>query len=307
MNSELLNDIKDGTKSWQKVGNTDIPVFYLHYYLPKSSSLSPTEDEEWSRHFIWDFKDGNDTDSVIYEVVKVLKHFFLQSTLSNCTFVCIPASTAEKNEERYKYFSSEVAEKCDMWNGYNHITIKCDRQASHLGGESKFNLSFDKDWFRGKNVILFDDIITTGKSVKWMAERLRSFGAYVIGAITLGKTVHHHYGTDPYDTGSYGIKKVCKKGGDGTSTTVSESVRLYEMYDDVDKVASLRGLTAGTIYKHLFTAGILDPWDYITQKQMGNAMYIYELGDDSPSEQLDTFLNPPAKSAFYFLWKQLKK
>lgn len=303
MNSELLNDIKDGTKTWHKVDNTEIPVFYMYHYLPKSSGLSPTEFEEINRECIWSFKDGRDY-GIFEQVVDVLKHFFLQSTLSNCTFVCIPASTAEKNETRYEFFSSAVAKLCDMCNGYDHITIKCDRQASHLGGESKFNLSFDEDWFKGKNVILFDDIITTGKSIKWMAERLSSFGAYVIGAITLGKTVHHHYDYDPYEFDIFDIKKDCKKGEDGISYTVSESVRLYEMYNDVDKVARLRGLKADTIYTHLFTAGILDPWDYITQEQMRDALLISELVDDSPFEHLDAFFDLPAKSAFYFLRKQ---
>ena len=305
MSNDFLRDAKDGVKTWKKEGSAGIPVYYLYYYLPKSSSLSPTNAEDWARDFVWKFKDGDNTEDVVEQVVKVLKHFFLQSTLSEMTFVCIPASTAKKNEVRYEWFSSQVASACDMWDGYDHITIRYDREAAHLGGDSVFsNLKFDSTWFMGKNVIIFDDIFTTGNSIQRMTSRLKSFGATVIGAITLGRTVHHHHGTDPYDAGNWGVKRVVQTGNSssGINATTQESVRLYRMYNSVSRVARMRGFAESTIYGHLFTARILNPWDYITQDEYNRAVYTYDCGEyELPSQELDRFLSVAGKAAFYHL------
>ena len=304
MSNEFQSDVKDGVKSWKKEGSAGIPVFFLYYYLPKSSSLSPNSTEEWARDFIWEFKDGDNSEDVADQVIKVLKHFFLPSTLSNMTFVCIPASTEDKNQIRYEWFSNHVASECDMWDGYDHITLKYDREAAHLGGESSFsNLKFESSWFRGKNVIIFDDILTTGNSIRNMANRLKSYGANVIGAITLGKTVHHHHGVDPYDDGNWTIKKVYRTGGsNGVSPSAYESSRLYNSYHNVSRVASIRGLAESTIYTHLFATGDMNPWDYISQYEYDQAISIYESGEyESPSQELDEFLGVASKAAFYYI------
>lgn len=307
---EFKRDIKDGTKDWEKIENVEIPVFYLYYYLPKSSKLYPTSEERWARDFIWNFKDGNNSAEAAKQVIKVLKHFFLADTLDMLTFACIPASTQEKNEERYEWFSSKVASECNMWDAYDCIELDYDRDATHLGGENDFsNLSFDEEFFDGKHVILFDDIITKGHSINSMVDYLEDLGADVVGAITLGRTVHHHHGTDPYDNQDFPRKTVPKKFITKTSSTVSdsalESKRLYQNGYSVARIASTRGLAVSTVFGHLFKAGALDPWDYITQKELNKAMDIYDSGYDYPSQELDKFLSVAAKAAFYEIRRNL--
>ncbi len=305
MNSfDFRRDIKDGTKEWERIDNVDIPVFYLYYYLPKNSNLAPTSAEKWARNFIWNFKDGNNSEEAAKQVIEVLKHFFLADTLDMLTFACIPASTQEKNEERYEWFSNEVASECNMWDAYDHIELDYDRDATHLGGDNDFsNLSFDEDFFDGKHVILFDDIITKGHSINSMVDYLEDLGANVIGAITLGRTVHRHHGTDPYDDMDFPIKtiskKVVKKEASSISESALESKRLYQYGYSVAQIASTRGLAESTVYGHLFKAGALDPWDYITKGQFNKAMGIYDAGYEYPSQELDKFLSVAAKAAFY--------
>ena len=51
-------------------------------------------------------------------------------------------------------------------------------------------IEFDEEWFRGKAVIVFDDVITRGISFGMYANQLESFGANVIEGIFLART---HY------------------------------------------------------------------------------------------------------------------
>lgn len=44
--------------------------------------------------------------------------------------------------------------------------------------------------FKGKFVVLFDDVRTSGKSLEHERQTLEGFGATVICAITLGQTSH---------------------------------------------------------------------------------------------------------------------
>ena len=49
-------------------------------------------------------------------------------------------------------------------------------------------MSTDPDFFAGKNVILFDDLITTGTTAEEFAEELAAVDANVIGGLFLART-----------------------------------------------------------------------------------------------------------------------
>lgn len=60
----------------------------------------------------------------------------------------------------------------------------------HIVSESfGYAVSTDPDFFNGKNVILFDDLITTGTTAETFAEELEAVGANVLGAMFLARTV----------------------------------------------------------------------------------------------------------------------
>jgi orotate phosphoribosyltransferase len=77
-----------------------------------------------------------------------------------------------------------------MWNGYGYISIESGAAAKHLGGDGHTQLSFDRSFFKGKRVVLCDDIKTSGKSLQRMRQQLESLGATVVCALTIGVTVH---------------------------------------------------------------------------------------------------------------------
>ena len=105
-----------------------------------------------------------------------------------------PASSADKNELRYKGFASAVCKFSGAINAYEHIRVSGDRLAIHEKFDSKSLqkvqvIEFDKDFFRGKKILVFDDILTKGFSYARFACQLEKIGGEVLGGFFLGKTV----------------------------------------------------------------------------------------------------------------------
>ena len=49
---------------------------------------------------------------------------------------------------------------------------------------------YDEEYFRGKYVLLFDDIVTKGETMLKYKSDMEKMGATVIGGICIGKTKH---------------------------------------------------------------------------------------------------------------------
>jgi len=148
---------------------------------------------ETARQAIWDFKDGLHQSGVALYLAKQIKAKF-GKLAKDITLVCIPASTAEKTEMRYKEFSKLVCAMSQASNAYYHITIEGERIAVHEQGRSKKLKSsqvivFDEEYFYGRKVVLFDDVITSGRSLHLFTNKLESMGAKVLGAYCMGKTL----------------------------------------------------------------------------------------------------------------------
>ena len=119
--------------------------------------------------------------------------------IKNIVFVCVPASTQAKNESRYMAFCNRVSELCGIINGYSHISVSGDRLAVHEHRHDKEKsitktqvIEFDEAYFKGKDIYVFDDVVTTGASYAIFANQLEMFGGNVLGGLFLGRT-HYKY------------------------------------------------------------------------------------------------------------------
>ena len=79
-------------------------------------------------------------------------------------------------------------------NAYYHITVTGDRIAVHEQGSSKRITSaqvieFDEEFFQGRKCLLFDDVVTSGRSLATFTTKLESMGAEIVGAFCMGKTL----------------------------------------------------------------------------------------------------------------------
>ena len=57
--------------------------------------------------------------------------------------------------------------------------------------EELYHVAIDDSYFAGKNVILFDDLLTSGQTITEFKEQLEAAGAYIEREIFLGRTIHH--------------------------------------------------------------------------------------------------------------------
>lgn len=160
--------------------------------------------EEWdNREMIYNFKNNSElTDPISHRnamekaigmLLPQLKATFGDS-LSQLTLVCIPASTAEKTKARFEEFSDVVTKATGMTNGYAHVHVAVDAESKHLSNQPQYTL--DEEWFAGRDVLLFDDIMATGGSISSFAGQLTSAGAHVVAAMVLGKTVADKFGRE---------------------------------------------------------------------------------------------------------------
>lgn len=170
---------------------------YLVRYYP-SRIKNVGEEGEKARKLIYDFKDGREDADI--KAADMTASFLVEQLgeeqLSDLMLVCIPASTEEKNEIRYKRFCERVSELTGMENGYSCIRVEGERLAVHERRRKKSItrsqvIMFDAVMLQGKKVVVFDDVITSGKSFSLFAEMLEAYGAEIVGGMFLGKTQYY--------------------------------------------------------------------------------------------------------------------
>ena len=203
--------LRNCTASWPRPRNVNLPCFSLYYYYPTTCDWSAGDEEWWVRKLIWNFKASPNTPQseetivklhnsaeviVIPYIKKVLLHF-LGSELNKLTLVCIPSSKKIVTERRYKTFSENLCKETGMINGYPFVKLITEGDSAHLGGINNSEYALEQSFFRGKFVLIFDDVITSGRSMNKIKIQLESCGAFVIGGISLGFTKHEYQGDNP--------------------------------------------------------------------------------------------------------------
>ena len=186
---------------------TDIPCLPMYHYYSVNAAKYGSEATavDWSiRHLIWDFKDGLDPndgekaplyDKAFTEVTTSINNLVSKifgQDKSCLTLACVPASTKFSYHNRYCNFYTAVCAMTGMQSGYPFIHIAKEGIPKHSkdytpGSEAEFAVT--PNAFTNKDVLIFDDIITKGETLRKFTKLLQADGANVIGAITLGDTV----------------------------------------------------------------------------------------------------------------------
>ena len=191
---EVLNNDKKNRLYNKNSTINGIPYVFLYYYVPVKyqydKEYSFTQEVETSCHKIWNFKDGINQEWAINAVAEVLDICnYNGKSNPKLTFVCIPASTIGSNNQRFKYFASAICERSCLENGFNHINIIKEKTPKHISGiESETELEIDPVFFAGKDIILFDDVVTKGHSMQKLMQKLQAVNAKTVLCLSLGKT-----------------------------------------------------------------------------------------------------------------------
>lgn len=169
-------------QDWQQLDGGLRYTWLVDYPTYSAFGTFELSSEDWEkRDFIVNFKGNseltteidhqNAVDKAIKDVSELITDTFSDEAKS-ITLVCIPASTEANTKRRFERFSQEVCDKTGMENAYDRI---------------------NEDFLKGKNVIIFDDIIASGSSICRFANHILSLGANVICAIALGKKISDGY------------------------------------------------------------------------------------------------------------------
>lgn len=208
----LRNKAKDvfarNVKRWEYLSD-NFYYTYLYYYYPTTCDFEASEDEWSVRRLVWNFKNDPDRHIAFFEhnnalsvVVPLIKKRLIESfseeSLPFLTLACLPASTNAKNQARYEEFSRRLCEETGMENAYNYIVITKDGMSKNdprnmTGSSIQPEVRIDS-WFRGKQVLLFDDVITRGNTMLRYKRQMERVGANVVGGFSIGKTKHERPG-----------------------------------------------------------------------------------------------------------------
>ena len=165
--------------------------YALMDYLPQRYLRHATfEAMEADRHIL-DFKSGRRYASewASHLIGKALSLMDLTDTV----IVCIPASCQQTYTRRFKRFSNNVCAVTGAENGFEHIRVIGKREKVHICGDhaAEDNVWIDEEYFKGKKILLIDDICTTGKTSDAFRERMEQAGAHVRMCMFLAKTKNY--------------------------------------------------------------------------------------------------------------------
>lgn len=174
--------------------------FALYSYIPQRFQRRATFEEQDICRMIIGFKDGRNvyTRWAARQFSKALAAMDLTDTV----IVCIPASTKYAHVRRWKRFSQLLCKQTGAVDGFCHIEVCAGRKRAHITGEYelatniKHLVNIDADYFRGKNVLVIDDIYTTGRSSNAFISAIEATGAHVQMAMFLAKTRWFGYHRD---------------------------------------------------------------------------------------------------------------
>lgn len=184
-----------------------ITIYYLDEYTPFSSG---NEQNEFDRHIM------NVKDSVVHsendrwkenkkkESIEFFKEKFQNSWKfknSSDTILCVvPSSKKEQFNENMIEIGKSICIKYDIpTTGLKILTRYCDVPSAHnnnLGWKERNNINRHKDsikikdleFISNKHVILLDDVVTSGGTLKSCREILLCSGAKNVCCLALGKT-----------------------------------------------------------------------------------------------------------------------
>lgn len=165
---------------------------YLHDYYPTKIEKTNAHQKRVS-NLIFRFKEGGHCGELVARILALcLKHAGFNGTKEDTVLIPIPASTRERQRKRFPVVCYYLSEWLGITDGFKAIWIEEDREQLKGKGKDKDilrNLQFTRRYIRGKNVVLLDDVLTTGESFRQLQRKMKQLGALSVIGVFLGKTV----------------------------------------------------------------------------------------------------------------------
>jgi predicted amidophosphoribosyltransferase len=160
-------------------------------YIPKRY-IGLSNKQLQDRNAVYSFKNGNCPQyakELLLEKIKTK----VSSDPSSWVVCFIPASTKAKHLRRYSELSSYLNANLRCPVVLDGIDVAYDRESGHLSGKSSNpseNMSFNESCFKGKKVVLIDDVRTRGTTFQTVADKMSNLGARSVFGVFLAQTIH---------------------------------------------------------------------------------------------------------------------
>ena len=166
--------------------------YALYDYVPQRFLGRVPLEQKILNMMILGFKDGRNVYSRIF--ARQMARALSEIDMSDVVVVCVPASTRYSHVRRWKQFSAMLCRLTGAVDGFDRVQVSGSRRRAHITGECelatniKHYVHIDADFFRGKKVLVIDDIYTTGQSSTAFIGAMQAAGASVVMAMFLAKT-----------------------------------------------------------------------------------------------------------------------
>ena len=168
--------------------------FHFGTYVPKAYRELATEEERNFSQWVINFKDGQKAQlkEGAQMVIAKLRQWYGDKA-RELVVVPVPASSMAQYRYRFAYFCVVVASTLGQLNPMQHVTILGRRTAAHRDPahavqEDNYQVQVDADFFKGRKVVVVDDIVSSGATADRFARQLEEAGAVVKGGIFFAKT-----------------------------------------------------------------------------------------------------------------------
>lgn len=171
---------------------------YFIEYVPNAyiNLCVDMEQQRANNQLIYDFKAGKPAATRFCAELLIsylTRHY--STILKDFVVVFAPTSAQWKYNKRFGYLAA-ILNAAGIATANEQVSIYGERKPTHNGGshfvnESLYHVSINAEFFKGKNVILFDDLLTSGQTIESFKKQLEAAGAYVEREIFVGRTIHH--------------------------------------------------------------------------------------------------------------------
>lgn len=169
--------------------------FNFGVYIPKAYRELATEEEKNFSEWVINFKDGQKAQlkEGAQMVISKLRQWYGDKA-RELVVVPVPCSSMAQYRFRFSYFCVVVANTLGQANPMQHVTILGKRSAAHrnpahtIVKDDNYEVQVDGDFFKGKKVVIVDDIISSGRTADDFAKILEDAGAEVKGGIFFART-----------------------------------------------------------------------------------------------------------------------
>ena len=174
---------------------TIYPFKYTITYIP-SYYCNLKSWQKSNQRAVYDFKKGIISDYYKKRIVDTI-NTIVDGNDTEWIVCFAPASCRKETCHRYKYLKNHLEANLQCKVYVDSIDFIFPQTPSHLGGKNLRDdgddLIVDSRHFRGKNVIIIDDVISSGRSLRSFGTTLKQFGAKRVIGLAFARTIHPNH------------------------------------------------------------------------------------------------------------------